>query len=78
MVMSDGRFDSLERQAADNIDAILAEVEKDRDELAMFSGRRPAASQSGCRLEAGAQQIASNATELLNALRQLSRSLKGR
>jgi hypothetical protein len=66
--MSSGRFDWLERQAADNIDGIFAEVEKDRDELARYLGRRPTV---------GAQQGFPNAAELLNALRELSRSLRG-
>jgi hypothetical protein len=59
----------MERQAADNIDAILAEVEKDREELASYSGRTR---------KVGAQQGLLNATELLNALQHLSRLLKGR
>lgn len=67
--MSSGRFDSMERHAADNVDRILAEVEKDREELAKYSGQTR---------KVGAQQGLLNATELLNALQQLSRLLKGR
>jgi hypothetical protein len=78
--MSSGRFDSLERQAGERLEVILAEVVKDWEELAVYSGQEQRVGRGGKAprfQEVGAQQGLSNATELLNALRQLSRSLKG-
>jgi hypothetical protein len=80
MRMSSGRFDSLERQATDRLDVIIADVEKDREELAAYSGQEQRVGRGGNAprfQEVGAQQGLSNATELLKALRQLSRSLNG-
>jgi len=69
-------FDSIEKRLADNLLKVTAEIEKDTNELASYSGRQTHAGNSG-HID-GVQQGLSKSLHVLNALRRLSRSLSDR